>query len=219
MSKGPKYLALPATFAASAFAVVVIASPAAAQAPAPSGGPGNAGERGGGDRERGSSGGGERSSDRGGRDFGGGDFRQRFSDRMKELMGASDDEWQVLSPRIERVQQLQRSASTGRSGMSMLFSRGGGSGGGRGGPGGGGSSRDFSRGAEQPAAPVEQKAKELQASIDNKGAGSDELKLKLAALREERDRARAETAKAQEELRELLTMRQEAILVMMGVLE
>ena len=168
-----------------------------------------------------------------GRDFAG-DMRQRFSDRMKEMMGADEDEWKILSPKIERVQQLQR-AATSRSGMSMLFGRNGSTGGGGRGPGGSNPSRDFSRaggpggggsgasgGGNAPSAqqsPVEVKAKELQASVDNKSAAADELKLKLAALREARAQAKADMLAAQEELRELLTVRQESILVMMGVLD
>ncbi|MGE5608946.1 MAG: hypothetical protein ACM359_06815, partial [Bacillota bacterium] len=30
-------------------------------------------------------------------------FRQRMMDRMKERLGASDDEWKVLQPKFEKV--------------------------------------------------------------------------------------------------------------------
>jgi hypothetical protein len=193
-------------------------------------------------------------SDKGG-DKGGGsmDFRQRMQDKMKELMAATDEEWAVLQPRIERVQTLQRNISIGRSGMAMLFGGGGSRGGAPGAdpaagggstrdPNGGGSGRDrtsgrggfsgFTRGgtpgatggapgggSTTPAAPVEEKAKDLQISVENKDAAAKEVAAKLAALREERAKAKAELERAQDDLRSLLTVKQEAVLVVVGVLD
>src|SRR3954467_10531929 len=71
-------------------------------------------------------------------------FRQMMNDRMKELMGANDEEWKALQPRIEKLQQLQRDASNfGGMGLLMDFGGGGGGRGGRGfgGPGGPGGDR------------------------------------------------------------------------------
>ena len=127
-------------------------------------------------------------------------MRKLFADRMKEQLGASDEEWKALQPVIEHVQQLQRDAG---GGMRMMF--------GPGGPGGPGS--------DQPLSPTQQKSADLQATLQNESANADEIKGKLAALREARSKAKAELAKAQDALRELLTQRQEAVLVMMNVLE
>jgi hypothetical protein len=137
------------------------------------------------------------------------EFRQRMAERMKEVMGATDAEWQVLQPKIDKVQQLQQAASS-RGGMGMMFSRGGDQDRGRDGG---------SRSSDASTTPVQQKSRDLQASLDNKEAKPEELKAKLAALREARQKAKADLTKAQEELRELLTVRQEAVLVMMGTLE
>ena len=41
-------------------------------------------------------------------------MRARMMDRMKENLQASDDEWQVIEPKITKVMELQRSAVTGR---------------------------------------------------------------------------------------------------------
>lgn len=155
-------------------------------------------------------------------------MRQRFADRMKEALGVSDDEWKALQPRIEKVQQLRRDASGrgfgpgGAGGPPPGF--GGGPGGpqGQGGPGGpppgafggpGGPQRD------QSPSPVQQKVNELRETLDNKDAKPDEIKAKLVALRDARAKARADLAKAQDELRDLLTVRQESVMVMMGMLE
>ena len=169
-------------------------------------------------------------------------FRQRIFERIKETMGATDDEWAVIQPKIEKVQQLQRQTSRGGAGMGMLFGRGGrgggggpggggdrgpgGDGGGRGdrgdrGPRGGGAGGAFAAagtfGGDENS-PVALANRELQRSIEG-NASADELKAKLAALREARTKAREELSKAQQELRELLTTKQEAALVMMGMLE
>ena len=156
--------------------------------------------------------GGDRGRDRGGD---GGDrmaeHRQRMSDRIKEQLGATDAEWQVLQPKVEKVQQLQLAAAT------RMF---GGFGGGRGGPGGG---RDGGGGgapsSDASASPVEQKTRDLRASVENKDAKPEELKAKLAALREAKQKAKVDLTKAQEDLRELLTVRQEAVLVMNSLLD
>src|SRR5436190_17070221 len=72
---------------------------------------------------------------RGGR---GGNFdpaqaRQMMMDRLKEQLGASDDEWKVLQPKVEKVMDSRRDAQTGGGGLGFL-----GGGGGRGGAGGAG---------------------------------------------------------------------------------
>jgi len=142
-------------------------------------------------------------------------MRQERNDRMKELLGASDEEWKLLQPQIEKVQTLQRSASS-RSGFGLLFNNGNnGDNGGRGG-------RGF-RGGQQPdntpPSAVEEKSKELAAAIQNKDTKPEEYKAKLAAFREARNQAKANLTKAQESLREVVTVRQEAVLVELGLLD
>lgn len=141
-------------------------------------------------------------------------MRQQMNDRMKELLGASDDEWKVLQPQIEKVQTLQR-ASTSRSGFRLLFNNNGNNGGGgRGGRGRGGQQPD-----NTPPSAVEEKSKELAAAIENKDTKPEEYKAKLAAYREARNQAKADLGKAQESLREVVTVRQEAVLVELGLLD
>jgi Spy/CpxP family protein refolding chaperone len=138
-------------------------------------------------------------------------FRQRMMDRLKEQLGASDDEMQAMMPKIEKVMQLQRDAGGG--GMRGMGRRGGGPGGpggpppgGPGGPGG-------------TESPVRQKATELRETLDNKDAKPDEIKAKLDALRSARAQAKLDLAAAQQDLKGLLTQRQEAVLVEFGMLE
>jgi hypothetical protein len=141
-------------------------------------------------------------------------MRQQMNDRMKELLGASDDEWKVLQPQIEKVQTLQR-AATSRAGFSLLFNNGNnGGGGGRGGRFRGGQQPD-----NTPPSAVEEKSKELTAAIENKDTKPEEYKAKLAAYRAARNQAKADLGKAQESLREVVTVRQEAVLVELGLLD
>ena len=73
--------------------------------------------------------------------------------------------------------------------------------------------------AERERTPIEKATEELQAALEDEGTTPEQIKERLTAYREAREEARKELAKAQEELREVLTLRQEAQLVLMGTLE
>jgi hypothetical protein len=159
--------------------------------------------------------GGNRGGDRGG-DRGGADrmaeWRERQATEMKEALGATDEEFKALQPKIEKVQTLQRQnfAFGGRRGF------GGGPGGGA--PGGGNN-------PATPTAPptntnpVQTASTELGNTLNNKDATAADIKAKLDALRAAKAKNREEIVKAQNELKELLSQRQEAVLVTRGVLE
>ena len=126
-------------------------------------------------------------------------MRQMMIDRMKEALGASDEEMQALAPKLEKVMTLQREAGGG--GMRGMF--------GRGGP----------QGGDQPAlSPTQQKAKDLKDAVDANAPAAD-IKAKMQALRDARAAAKQDLTKAQAELKELLTQKQEATLLMFGMLE
>jgi len=145
-------------------------------------------------------------------------MRQQFLDRMKEMLGASDDEWKALQPKIEKVQQLQRETSGMRGMFMMMFGPGGPGGPPPGGPPPGAVIRGGPDGA-QPPSPIQQKMQDLRAVLDNKDSTPEEIKARLQALRDARAQAKADLAKAQDDLRDLLTTRQESVLVMMGMLD
>jgi ElaB/YqjD/DUF883 family membrane-anchored ribosome-binding protein len=140
-------------------------------------------------------------------------FRQQMADRMKQALGATDEEWKVLQPRVEKVQTLSRQSRGG--GPGFMSSRGGPGGG----PGGSGSSNRGGPPSDQPQSDVEKAAGALQKVLDNKDAGVEEIKAALAALRDARAKAKQELETARKELREVLTVRQEAQCVAMGLLE
>jgi Spy/CpxP family protein refolding chaperone len=134
-------------------------------------------------------------------------FQQRMMDRIKTALGSSDDEFTALQPKIEKVMQLSRDANPGMGGMMRRGGRGGG--GGAAAPGGG----------EQATSDVQTKLKDLQTALDNKDTSADDIKTKLQALRDARTAAKADLSKAQDDLKGVLTQRQEAVLVTMGLLE
>jgi hypothetical protein len=171
--------------------------------------------RGGGGPAAGGQGGGQG----GGRGQGGGnwaDMRQRMADRVKTELGANDEDWKVLQPAIEKVTNLQMQARMG--GRGGMMGRGG-----RGGPGGPGGGEGQAPQAA-PANPISETpaakaGAELAKVLEDKGSSNDEIKAKLQALRAAREQARQELTKAQAELRELVSLRQEATLVSMGLLD
>ncbi len=145
---------------------------------------------------------GERGDRRGQRpgDSAAGDMAQRFREemmnRMKTELGCTDEEWAILQPRIEKVMELQRAL---RGGPAMRM-------GGRGGPGA----------SDAPATP---EADALRKALENKQAPVDEVQKKLEAFRAAKKKQAAELDAARAALREVLTARQEAAMVLAGILE
>ena len=149
-------------------------------------------------------------------------MRQRMDQQMKDSLGVTDDEWKALQPKLEKVQTLSRQGMGG--GMMGMGARGGRGGRGPGAPG----AAPATPGAETPAAgaaparpesEVQKAAAALQKVLDNKEAKPEDIKTALAALRDARAKAKTELDQAKKELREILTARQEAVLVARGILE
>ncbi len=137
-------------------------------------------------------------------------IRRAASDRMRQTLGATDEEWTVLEPKIEKVTTLSLQArGGGMIAMGMGMFGFGGRGGGMGGAG-------AAAGQQSELMKASQALAEL---LKNKDASAADIKSALQAYRDARARARAELEQAQKELKELLTMRQEAQLVQMGLLE
>jgi hypothetical protein len=152
----------------------------------------------------------------GGRRFDPSQFRQQMMDRIKQEMGATDDEFAALQPKIEKVMQLNRDANGGgMGGMMGRRNRGGNNGGGASGATASPNTQDPN--APQPSA-VQQAQRDLRTTLDNKDAKPEDIKAKLDALRDAKSKAKDDLTAAQKDLQSLLTQRQEAVLVMMGLL-
>lgn len=162
-------------------------------------------------------------------------MRQQMMERMREQFEVKDDaEWTLISQRIEKVNEARRAMGGGGGGFGGFGGPGGPGGrppGGAqdGGPGGGGGG---ARGGGGPGGPggfggggpggfnrqPDPAAEALQKTIEAKGT-SEEIKAKLAQLREARKEKEAKLEKAQADLRQVLTARQEALAVLMGMLK
>ena len=147
-----------------------------------------AGEAGGGGRGGGGRGG-----------AGGADFRTRMMDNIKTSLGATDEEWKVLQPQIEKVQTLSRQMQGGMAGM---FGR-------RGGPGGAPGAAPAADNAA-PQTKLETTTQALTTVLANKDATPEQIKTALTALRDARAKVKAELDKAKADLKKLLTLRWEA---------
>ncbi len=156
--------------------------------------------------------------ERGPREFDPQRMQQMMQQRMQEQLGATAEEWKVLGPRVMKVMNLSRQASPGMGGMFRMGmgTRRGGAQGGPGGPEGPGGPRGpFAQG--EPTE-VDKAYEALQTTLESTAAAPDEIKTKLTALRAAKEKAKAELATAQQELKQVLTLRQEAQLVLMGML-
>jgi hypothetical protein len=149
----------------------------------------------------------------GGGGFGGGGggfdpsqlFQMIVDGQRESLSVTNDDEWKAISPRLLKVVQLQMQART--VGMGAMF------GGMRGGGGGGVQRRMGGLGGEPDPAETA-----LTTALENH-ASTPEIKTALAKVRAVRQAKKDELLKAQSDLRDLLTPRQEALLVAGGMLD
>jgi hypothetical protein len=145
-------------------------------------------------------------------------FMDMMLDRMQEQLGFSDAEWKAVRPMVQTVMEKQR--ATRGPGMGGMFGRGGR--GGRGGqPGGANADRgpQGGRGGRggQPGAGDFPEQAALQAAIDSDASAAD-IKTKLDAYKKAVVKNEAALKKAQDDLRAVLSVKQEAQLTLFGML-
>ena len=141
------------------------------------------------------------------------EMRARMAERTRELLDVkNDDEWKLIQTRVEKVSEAQREVRALSGDMRLLFARPttdqGGDQGGQGGRTRGGG---FG-GTPNPDAEA------LSKAVTTK-APTDEMKQRLARVREARKAAEGIYEKAADDLRQVLTVRQEATLVAIGLLK
>jgi len=136
-------------------------------------------------------------------------MQKMMLDAYREQLEVKDDaEWKLIQERVQKVMDARRQIGFGGGGgamMARMFRRNQG--------GDGAPPPDRPRFGPQPS-PEEES---LQKAIDNK-ASSAELKAALAKLVEARKQKQASLEKSQEDLRQLLSARQEAIATVSGLL-
>jgi hypothetical protein len=142
---------------------------------------------------------------------------KRTDDRMKKRLGATDDQWKTLGPNVMKVSTLARqlSGNDGRARGASRPPRDGG--GGERGADRGDRERRPGRGGEETA--LQKSASDLLKVLANKEAKPEEITKSLTAYRKLRADAKAELDKAQKELAKAVSGRQEAQLVLMGLID
>lgn len=125
-------------------------------------------------------------------------MRQMMMNRLKEQLKTTDEEWTVIQPRIEKVAEIQRSLR----GFGGAFGRG-----------------DRMRDDDQPQNDVQRTHDELRQTVRDEASTEEAIQEKLVAYRAAREKAEGDLDTARKELSEVLTPRQEAVLVMVGMLE
>jgi len=170
---------------------------------------------GGGGRQRGQGGPGGP----GGGNFDPAQMRQRMMDRMKEQLGADDAAWKVLEPRLTKVMEANRQASGGRGAMMGMMGGMRGQRGQGGADNGGAPAQRRGSGPQGEQTALDKAMMQLRTTIENSAASPEEIKTQLTAVRQAREKAKQDLAAAQADLKKILTVRQEAVLVEMGQLD
>lgn len=130
-----------------------------------------------------------------------------MGERLKDVMELNDEEWKVIGPKVMKVVAL--SLQPRGNPMRLL---GGGPGMQRQSP-----ARKINPNLQPDA--VGESMQQLQKLLENKNTSTSEIKEQVIKVREARESIDQEKIAAQKELRELLTVRQEATLISMGLLD
>jgi hypothetical protein len=154
---------------------------------------------------------------------------------MQQALGVDEKQWKVIEPKLKKVKSYREQAFIGTKppfqNNFSTFSTGPGSAVGFGGFSGGfqfqagGSASGMTTGGFSPVGDPdrlltdgERLIEELQWLLQDPEPEPAELRQKLDALRRAREKATKQWVRAQQELRKMLNLRQEATLVMMGLL-
>jgi hypothetical protein len=165
-------------------------------------------------------------------------MEQQEAIAMQQTLGVGDEQWKVIEPRLKKVKRYREQAFIGtkppfQSNFSSFSTGPGGAqgfGGGFGGgfqfqaggfvgPGGNFQTFPGRKASNGPISDGEILCEEIQMLLDDPQATPEQVGQKLDALRIARDKARRQWIAAQQQLREVLDFRQQARLVLMGLLD
>jgi hypothetical protein len=139
-------------------------------------------------------------------------MQMAFLKGLQQPMGCSDDEFEAIRPYLQKVVEAYQAAQVFRFGP-------------RNNRNGNGNNQQNNAPAPRPQqsatppAPVAKAVDDLQSTLSDPNAPSDLIHNKLDVLRQARDKAQQDLSIARQQLQQLLTQRQEAVLVEYGLLE
>jgi hypothetical protein len=148
----------------------------------------------------------------------------RTATTLQAALSSPDDEWAVLSPKVQRVLDVETQlSSVGTSSRTMGFGGGGmeGFGGAMGGfgPGGMGGPMDMASTATGGTSAVAAALADLNTVLRDPSQSDAVVKAKLQTYRGAVKAAQEQLKTAREDLRTYVTLRQEAILIGLGYLD
>jgi hypothetical protein len=126
-------------------------------------------------------------------------IKQFTLDGIKRELGVTDDEWALIAPKIQAYATAQAHANTGTPGGGF-----------------GGITAPFAVNAGPN--PLAVALRELRVALHDKTSTDDIITAKLKAVRDARAQVKADLAAAKKDLTDIITVRQEAILVRIGIM-
>ena len=138
--------------------------------------------------------------------------------KEKAAIKPSEQQWEIIKPKFERIQRLRQQAYSG-AGLSMTYSSTSSS---RSSSNADNSrpkaiwTRNWDKKAPSERTEGERLVDEIIALMESYNPKPEQFEEKMNALRKSKEKPREELAKAIQELRKELTVRQEAALVLMG---
>ncbi|OHB68013.1 MAG: hypothetical protein A2Y76_09525 [Planctomycetes bacterium RBG_13_60_9] len=115
--------------------------------------------------------------------------QQRVFENLRRQLRISDEEWTVIKPRLQAVYDLVHPQP------------------------------QMGPGNARPTTEIEQRSRDLRELLRDEKAPADQIKAKLTAYRAAREKTAQELIRARQSLRLLVTLRQEAVLVLNGLLD
>lgn len=125
--------------------------------------------------------------------------RDSFEKHLRDRLGTTDDEWKVLLPKIEKVSKLGQEAGTAKWWLPDA------------------EPPDLTKPPTQTD--MMKASQNLQKILINPDVKTEDLQAAMKAYRDAKAATKEKLVKAQAELKELLTVKQEATLLSMGLLE
>lgn len=156
---------------------------------------------------------------------------------MKQALGVNEEQWKVIKPKLDKVKACRQRAdvsiglpfSSNFVSSSTNSQQGGGfaggfqaqfgSGGGSGGSNMTAPDSSFGNQSKRRETQGERICRELNTLLDNFNSPPEAIRQKMLELQQARASARKQLAQAQKELQAVLTLHQQARLVLMGILD
>jgi hypothetical protein len=131
------------------------------------------------------------------------EMRARMDERLKTALGTTDDAWATLQPLIDKVQELEHETDTGplQHGRPRR-------------PDDDGNDQQD----DQAQSPIEASISTLKKVLSDKASTDPQIETAMKAVQDAEKKTRDELVDAQKQLKAAVSMRQQAVLVAVGIL-